>query len=149
DEPHQRLFVCCRSGHVVVFDSNTGKELQSLPIAKGVGDMVFRRRQQAPVLDRQCYYQRVLLGWTGNPAHTQSVTWRTEKPPATPKVQFAIDSATPEFANGAAAVPAKISSLEIDVDPEKLVLHAWSAENEQLDGFQLEKKNGRSVYSDL
>jgi hypothetical protein len=37
----------------------------------------------------------------------------------------------------------------INVDPEKLVLHAWSAENEQLDGFQLEKKNGRSVYSEL
>src|SRR5262249_24562521 len=41
DEPHQRLFIGCRSGVIVVFDSNTGKELQSLPIAKGVDDMVF------------------------------------------------------------------------------------------------------------
>lgn len=41
DEQHQRLFVGCRSGHVVMFDSNTGKELQSLPIAKGIDDLEF------------------------------------------------------------------------------------------------------------
>jgi DNA-binding beta-propeller fold protein YncE len=41
DEQHQRLFVGCRSGHVVVLDSNTGKELQSLPIAKGIDDLEF------------------------------------------------------------------------------------------------------------
>jgi DNA-binding beta-propeller fold protein YncE len=41
DEVHQRLFVGCRSGHVVVFDSNTGKELQAVPIAKGVDDIAY------------------------------------------------------------------------------------------------------------
>jgi hypothetical protein len=41
DEAHQRLFVGCRSGHVVVFDSNTGKELQALAIARGVDDMQY------------------------------------------------------------------------------------------------------------
>jgi hypothetical protein len=41
DEQHQRLFVGCRSGHVVVFDSNTGKELAVLPITKGVDDMEY------------------------------------------------------------------------------------------------------------
>src|ERR1035438_5325000 len=41
DEAHQRLFVGCRSGYVVVFDSNTGKELQALPIAKGVDDLEY------------------------------------------------------------------------------------------------------------
>jgi DNA-binding beta-propeller fold protein YncE len=41
DEPHQRLFVGCRSGHVVVFDSNTGKELQALQIATGIDDLAF------------------------------------------------------------------------------------------------------------
>ena len=41
DEAHQRLFVGCRSGHVVVFDSNTGRELQALAIAKGVDDLEF------------------------------------------------------------------------------------------------------------
>ena len=43
DEAHQRLFVGCRSGHIVVFDSNTGKELQALPIATGVDDLEFDR----------------------------------------------------------------------------------------------------------
>lgn len=41
DEAHQRLFVGCRSGHIVIFDSNTGKELQALPIAKGIDDLAF------------------------------------------------------------------------------------------------------------
>lgn len=41
DEQRQRLFVGCRSGQVVVFDSNTGKELQELPISKGIDDMEF------------------------------------------------------------------------------------------------------------
>lgn len=41
DEQRQRLFVGCRSGQVVVFDSNTGKELQALAISKGVDDMEY------------------------------------------------------------------------------------------------------------
>jgi DNA-binding beta-propeller fold protein YncE len=41
DEQHQRLFVGCRSGQIVVLDSNTGKELQALAITKGVDDMQF------------------------------------------------------------------------------------------------------------
>jgi DNA-binding beta-propeller fold protein YncE len=41
DEQHQRLFVGCRSGAVVIFDSNTGKELQALSIGKGIDDLEF------------------------------------------------------------------------------------------------------------
>lgn len=41
DEQHQRLFVGCRSGQIVVLDSNTGKELQTLQIPKGVDDVEF------------------------------------------------------------------------------------------------------------
>jgi len=41
DEAHQRLFVGCRNGQVVVFDTNTGKELQALPITKGVDDLEY------------------------------------------------------------------------------------------------------------
>jgi hypothetical protein len=41
DEPHQRLFVGCRSGRIVIFDTNTGKELQSLTIDPGVDDLVY------------------------------------------------------------------------------------------------------------
>jgi DNA-binding beta-propeller fold protein YncE len=41
DEPAHRLFVACRSGGMVVFDTGTGKELQSLPITGGVDDLIF------------------------------------------------------------------------------------------------------------
>ncbi len=41
DEAHGRLFVACRSGAIVVFDTSSGKELQSLTIGKGVDDLVY------------------------------------------------------------------------------------------------------------
>jgi hypothetical protein len=41
DEQHQRLFVGCRSGQIVVLDTNTGKELQTLPIASGIDDLIY------------------------------------------------------------------------------------------------------------
>jgi DNA-binding beta-propeller fold protein YncE len=41
DEAHQRLFVGCRSGQIVIFDTNTGKELQAAPIVKGVDDITY------------------------------------------------------------------------------------------------------------
>jgi DNA-binding beta-propeller fold protein YncE len=42
DEANHRLFVGCRDGHIVVMDTQTGKELQALPITKGkTDDMVF------------------------------------------------------------------------------------------------------------
>ncbi len=41
DEAHHRLFVACRSGEIVVFDTSTGKELQTLAIGKGVDDLAF------------------------------------------------------------------------------------------------------------
>ncbi|HEY1581119.1 MAG TPA: YncE family protein [Terracidiphilus sp.] len=41
DEQRQRLFVGCRSGQIVVLDSNTGEELQTLPIAGGIDDLIY------------------------------------------------------------------------------------------------------------
>jgi DNA-binding beta-propeller fold protein YncE len=41
DEQRQRLFIGCRSGQIVVLDSNTGKELQTLPIHAGVDDLIY------------------------------------------------------------------------------------------------------------
>jgi hypothetical protein len=41
DEQRQRLFVGCRSGQIVVLDSNTGKELQTLSIAAGIDDLIY------------------------------------------------------------------------------------------------------------
>jgi DNA-binding beta-propeller fold protein YncE len=41
DEFRQRLFIGCRSGQIVVLDSNTGKQLQALPITAGIDDLVY------------------------------------------------------------------------------------------------------------
>jgi DNA-binding beta-propeller fold protein YncE len=41
DEFRQRLFVGCRTGQIVVLDSNTGKQLQALPIASGIDDLIY------------------------------------------------------------------------------------------------------------
>jgi len=41
DEQRQRLFIGCRSGQIVVLDSNTGKELQALTITPGIDDLIY------------------------------------------------------------------------------------------------------------
>jgi DNA-binding beta-propeller fold protein YncE len=41
DESAHRLFVGCRGGQMVVFDTQTGKELQALAIGKGTDDLMF------------------------------------------------------------------------------------------------------------
>jgi DNA-binding beta-propeller fold protein YncE len=41
DEANHRLFIACRSGGIVVMDSQTGKEISVLPITKNVDDAVF------------------------------------------------------------------------------------------------------------
>lgn len=41
DVAHHRLFIGCRSGELVVLDADSGKELQALPIVKGVDDTAF------------------------------------------------------------------------------------------------------------
>ena len=41
DEANHRLFIACRGGDIVVFDTTSGKELTALPITKGVDDLVY------------------------------------------------------------------------------------------------------------
>jgi DNA-binding beta-propeller fold protein YncE len=41
DEPNHRLFVICRSGQLVVFNTETGKEVQAFPVGEFVDDLVF------------------------------------------------------------------------------------------------------------
>lgn len=41
DEAHHRLFVGCRSGAIVVFDTRTGKQLQALAIPRGIDDLIY------------------------------------------------------------------------------------------------------------
>jgi len=41
DEADHRLFVACRSGQISVVDTQTGKEVMTLPITKGVDDLKY------------------------------------------------------------------------------------------------------------
>lgn len=41
DQAHHRLFVACRDGKLVIFDTQSGKELQALEIGGGVDDASF------------------------------------------------------------------------------------------------------------
>ncbi|MGB6483768.1 MAG: YncE family protein [Candidatus Acidiferrales bacterium] len=41
DEADHRLFIGCRNGEISIFDTQTGKEIQGLPIGKGVDDLTF------------------------------------------------------------------------------------------------------------
>ncbi|HKW34557.1 MAG TPA: hypothetical protein VJN92_16220 [Candidatus Acidoferrum sp.] len=41
DEANHRLFIACRGGDIVVFDTTSGSELTALPITKGVDDLVY------------------------------------------------------------------------------------------------------------
>lgn len=41
DEANHRLFIACRAGDIVVFDTASGEELTALPITKGVDDLVY------------------------------------------------------------------------------------------------------------
>jgi DNA-binding beta-propeller fold protein YncE len=41
DESNHRLFVACRTGRIAVLDTQTGKEVTSFPITKGVDDITY------------------------------------------------------------------------------------------------------------
>src|SRR6267154_2650825 len=41
DESNHRLFVACRSGDIVVLNTETGKEVTALPMTKGVDDLTY------------------------------------------------------------------------------------------------------------
>jgi len=41
DEANHRLFIACRTGNIAVLDTQSGKEITALPIAKGVDDMTY------------------------------------------------------------------------------------------------------------
>ena len=71
----------------------------------------FRRANTAPA--PEFAPQRVILGWTGDPSRSMTVTWRTEKGAAKPEVQLALANPNPAFANQAKSVEAKSSSLDI------------------------------------
>ena len=64
---------------------------------------------------------RVILTWTGDPARTQHVTWRTEAPLASAQAEIAPVSADPAFGKSARAVEGTAS--RIDVGAGKMAGH--------------------------
>ena len=46
DEKNHRLFTACRSGQIVVVDTQNGKELQALAIVSGVDDFTFNEQSK-------------------------------------------------------------------------------------------------------
>jgi len=57
--------------------------------------------------------QRIILSLTAEPAHSQSVTWRTEKALDTAKAQIALASANPNFEKAATTVMAATAKAEV------------------------------------
>ena len=49
---------------------------------------------------------RILLTWAGDPATSQSITWRTGEPSTNPLVEVAVSSANPKFGTNAVTVAA-------------------------------------------
>jgi len=68
DEKNHRLFVACRSGLIVVLDTQSGKELTALPISKGVDDITYdatsKRIYAACDGDADVYEQSALDNYT-------------------------------------------------------------------------------------
>ncbi len=57
--------------------------------------------------------ERIILSVTADPAHTQAVTWRTEKAESAARGQIAEASANPDFEKSATAVSAKTTEAEV------------------------------------
>jgi DNA-binding beta-propeller fold protein YncE len=83
DEQRQRLFVGCRSGQIVILDSNTGKELQALPIAAGIDDLIYdpiaRRIYAAANGEIDVYEQKDLDHYSRLGSVSTSVNAKTAK----------------------------------------------------------------------
>lgn len=71
---------------------------------------------------------RVVLTWSGDPATTQSVTWRTDTTVAAGRAQVAIATAGPAFGRTAVTVPASTERLAATTVPGAgLTVHYHSA----------------------
>jgi hypothetical protein len=58
------------------------------------------------------YPDRVILTWAGDPATTQSITWRTDTTVTTARAQFALASPGPGFGNDAKTIVALSNTLD-------------------------------------
>ena len=76
-------------------------------------DLLAAPRTELP-LQPELVPERIILSLTADPAHSQAVTWRTEKALGAAQAQVAPASANPDFTRAAATVPAAAAKIEID-----------------------------------
>ncbi len=74
------------------------------------------------VLDEELYRatpmpDRIILTWTGDPAHSQAVNWRTDTSIAKALAQIAVAASGPEFIKKTTDVPAATSPFEGELGP--------------------------------
>jgi hypothetical protein len=91
--------VIAAAGLLVAFDPATGQA--PVPAQPYPGQLTYKA---TPVPDR------ISLTWTGDPAHTQAVSWRSDPSVATPQAQIAEASGGPAFEASAVTVPATEST---------------------------------------
>jgi hypothetical protein len=65
---------------------------------------------------------RVVLTWSGDPATTQSVTWRTDLSVTTPRLQYAVASPGPGFDHDAVTVTPRSETVDASVVEGEVVV---------------------------
>lgn len=75
-------------------------------------ELLAERQAQLP-LQPELVPERIILSLTADPAHSQAVTWRTEKVMKAAQAQIAPASANPDFAKAAATVSAGAAQAEL------------------------------------
>ncbi|UCD51677.1 MAG: fibronectin type III domain-containing protein [Phycisphaerales bacterium] len=73
--------------------------------------------QHAPEFTPTPVPDRIVLTWTGDPAHSQAVTWRTSADVTHGTAEIAVAGEGPLFAKRAKEVPAKTVCLKGDLGP--------------------------------
>jgi hypothetical protein len=82
-----------------------------LVVAIPVGNAVTAQGGTSGQGDASHIPTRIVLGWAGNPATSQAVTWRTTAAVATPQAQVALAVAAPDLATSATTVAARSMSV--------------------------------------
>ncbi len=75
-------------------------------------ELLAERQAQLP-LQPELVPERIILSLTADPAHSQAVTWRTEKVMKAAQAQIALASANPDFAKTAATVSAGAAQADL------------------------------------
>jgi 3',5'-cyclic AMP phosphodiesterase CpdA len=91
------------------------------PAVSNLGVLRSAPRESPPAPAPGTIPSRIILGWTGDPAHTQAVTWRTEVAVQSPQAQIAKLDADPDFEKKASTVAA--AAVRDDLAAGKTAMH--------------------------